>query len=165
MSDSDLCYKSCGEYIVTMKKLPDTQTNESRKDVVNTRCAKFRANKLLVVDIQHKHTGEKIDRIQNTSYQGRTIWYIKSEVITVSDYDQDLDRVCTTGIHYFLSRERAFYWDLKVQNGPYRNWHENGQKKEECTYQEGKLHGPFQSWYSNGKKREECTYKEGKLTK
>ena len=33
MSDIDLCYKSCGDFIVTMKKLPDTVTNESRKEI------------------------------------------------------------------------------------------------------------------------------------
>ena len=58
-SSSSQCYKKCGDYIVTMKKLPDTITNESRRNVVDPLYAKFRADKLMVVSIEHKDTGEK----------------------------------------------------------------------------------------------------------
>jgi hypothetical protein len=29
----EICYKSCGNYILTLQKLPDTITNESRSGV------------------------------------------------------------------------------------------------------------------------------------
>jgi len=39
---------------------------------------------------------------------------------------------------------------------------ENGQKKSEETYKNGKLDGLWTSWYENGKKKYEGTYKDGK---
>ena len=162
MSDSDLCYKSCGDYIVTMKKLPDTITNESRKGIVDPLHAKFRADKLLVVSIEHKSTGKCIDKIQNTTYIGRQIWYEESKKVSVSDYYQGEDEVCVPGIHYFLSRDAAFYWDNKtIRNGPFRSWYHNGQPYEEYTYLNGILHGSYHCWYDNGNTNKECSYLNG----
>ena len=162
MSDSDLCYKSCGNYIVTMTKLPDTITNESRTGIVDPMHAKFRADKLLVVTIEHKLTGESIKRIQNTSYCHK-IWYDVSMIVDVSDYDQDPNEVCSTGIHYFLSREAAFYWDNNIENGPVRAWYSNGQVREEYTLVAGKMHGTCRRWHFNCKPRQDCNYVAGKL--
>ncbi len=157
-TDTDLCYKKCGNYIVKMKKLPDTRTNETRTGVIDRKHAKFRADKLFVVSIEHETTGEKIDEIENTFYEEK-VCYIVSQEVSVEDYDPDLNRVCTTGIHYFLSRESAFYWNIaKVKDGQYYKWYENGQKNEECTYRDGVKHGPYHSWYENSQKEEECTY-------
>ena len=188
MSNTDLCYKSCGDYIVTMKKLPDTVTNESRKDVVDPLYSKFRADKLLVVRIEHKNTDETVTHVQNTTYRKKKIWYEVSKEVSVTDYNQDLDEVCAPGIHYFLSRDAAFYWnnagiinglrrtwygdgqkklvsnyaDAKL-NGPCQSWYVTGQKRKECSYVSGKLHGPHQSWHINGQKKRDCTYLDGVL--
>ena len=52
--DGSHVFKSCShDWIVVLRKLPDTNTNESRP-VVDPNCAKFRADKLQVVDIIHK---------------------------------------------------------------------------------------------------------------
>ena len=40
------------------------------------------------------------------------------------------------------------------------DWHENGQKKDEYTYENGKMHGPFTEWHENGQKAEESTFKD-----
>lgn len=158
-----LCYKSCGNYIVTMKKLPDTICNESRNNIVDPINAKFRANKLLVVSIQHKITKMVTHEIQNTSYVDQ-IWYRESEVVSVNNYCKDPNIVCAPGIHYFLSLERAFCWGGKIPiNGLYQDWHSNGRKSKECTYVNGKLHGLYQKWYSDGTKHEVCTHINGVL--
>ena len=61
-------------------------------------------------------------------------------------------------------------------DGPFTMWHENGQKKEESTYKDGKEDGLrtqatikdgepvdlMTQWYENGQKKEESTYKDGK---
>ena len=155
MSDSDTCYTCCGDYIVTMKKLPDTVTNESRKDVVDPLHAKFRANKLLVVSIKHLITGKKIDRIQNMSYQNKKIWYEASKEVI----EPDLDKV---GINYFRSREAAFYWQNdQIKDGLMRAWHDNGQIDEECPIVNGKVHGLYRSWYESGQKRNETMFING----
>ena len=41
-------------------------------------------------------------------------------------------------------------------------WYENGQKKEETTYKDGKPDGLYTARWINGQKREEVTYKDGK---
>ena len=40
--------------------------------------------------------------------------------------------------------------------------HENGQKKAEGPFKDGKIEGLVTEWYENGKKRNEGTYKDGK---
>ena len=40
-------------------------------------------------------------------------------------------------------------------------WYEDGKKKSETTYKDGKKDGLFLQWYENGKKQEEGTFKDG----
>tara|TARA_B100001013_G_C24487158_1_gene393662 strand:- start:37 stop:450 length:414 start_codon:yes stop_codon:yes gene_type:complete len=42
-------------------------------------------------------------------------------------------------------------------------WYENGQKKEETTYKDGKPDGLYTGWWKNGQKKYEVTFKDGKL--
>ena len=150
-----LCYKSCGNYIITMKKLPDTICNECRKDIVDPLHAKFRADKLYVICIEHKKTGKKIDRIQHTSYPDKKVWYEESKEVFVPDYGKDIDKVYGQGIYYYLSRDVAYYCGNRIKDGLYRSWYDNGQKKDECTYVAGKKDGLHQLWYEDGQKNEE----------
>jgi antitoxin component YwqK of YwqJK toxin-antitoxin module len=39
-------------------------------------------------------------------------------------------------------------------------WYESGQKKEESTYKAGKLEGPYTAWYDNGRKKVEGVYRD-----
>jgi len=50
-----------------------------------------------------------------------------------------------------------------VRSGRFQIWHENGQKKGEVHFKDGKLDGLGSSWYENGKKRGEGQFKNGKL--
>jgi len=40
-------------------------------------------------------------------------------------------------------------------------WDSDGQKKSEVGYQNGKLSGPYRTWYDNGQRQSEGEYKEG----
>jgi antitoxin component YwqK of YwqJK toxin-antitoxin module len=156
-------FKSCSrEWIVVLKKLEDTKTNESRVDVKDSLYAKFRADKLLVVDIVHKFFDQTIDEITNSAYSNKTIKYKKGEIIEVFNFDKDLDAVCAPGIHYFKSAKAAIYYELIIENGPNKSWHENGQLHIECAYKNGKEDGLYKEWYANGQLEEECTFKDGK---
>jgi hypothetical protein len=117
-----------------MKKLPDTITNESRSKVINNLYAKFRVDKLHVISIEDKDNNMKIDSIENSCYKYNKILYQTGETVTVSDYDLDLDTVCTTGIHYFKSREAAWYWDKEIITGRNVAWYDNGQIEKECNF-------------------------------
>ena len=163
-TESDLCYKSCGEYIVTMKKLSDTICNESRKGIIDQLHAKFRTDKLLVISIEHKETKETLDKVQNTSYLDKKIWYKVSKEVSVTDYDRDVEVIYGKGIHYFLSRETAFYWDnFNIKDGIFKSWYDNGQNTTEYTNVDGKRHGTCRTWNYNGQKITECNYVNGKL--
>jgi len=41
--------------------------------------------------------------------------------------------------------------------------HENGQKKGEVTFKDGKREGLGTMWHANGQKKSEATFKDGKL--
>ncbi|MDA7509052.1 toxin-antitoxin system YwqK family antitoxin [Akkermansiaceae bacterium] len=49
------------------------------------------------------------------------------------------------------------------QDGHDVTWYDNGQKRSEGNYKDGKVHGPVVIWYENGQKRSEGNYKDGKL--
>jgi len=51
----------------------------------------------------------------------------------------------------------------KIKDGLHTEWYDNGHKKEEGTYKDGKKDGLWTSWYENGQKRSETTYKDGEL--
>jgi antitoxin component YwqK of YwqJK toxin-antitoxin module len=161
----DLVYKSCSkEWIVILEKLPDTETNESRSKVKDSRYAKFRADKLKVIDIVHKFdSAKKISEIKNSVYATKTITYSKGKIITVDNFDKNLNTVCAPGIHYFKSRETAHFYELGSPNNEmYKVWYDNGQLYVECTYKDGKLDGLYKEWLENGQPWVDCTYKDGK---
>ena len=47
--------------------------------------------------------------------------------------------------------------------GEYLCKYDNGQKKKEGRYIDGKLIGQWSAWYDNGQKKSEANYKNGKL--
>ena len=58
-------------------------------------------------------------------------------------------------------RLEATYKDGKP-GGLSTSWHENGQKKAEGTFKNGKLEGLWTEWHKNGQKKAEGTFKDGK---
>jgi hypothetical protein len=154
----EICYKSCDNYLLTLQKLHDTITNESRSDVSDSRYAKFRANKLKVIRIEDKDSGKQIDSVENSCYQQSKILYQINKTVVVPDYNLDLDVICTTGVHYFKDREVAWQWQKEIVTGKKTNWYANGQKMKEGTYINGKLEGNYTMWHDNGQKLSEYTY-------
>jgi hypothetical protein len=117
-------YKSCAEYVVILKRLPDTVTNENRNNITNKECklfAKHRGNKFLVEDIFHKFDlANKAYTISNSNFNKSKLEYKIGKVIISDKFDTNLEEVCSNGIHYFLKLECAFYYSLqKIQNGEY----------------------------------------------
>jgi antitoxin component YwqK of YwqJK toxin-antitoxin module len=60
-------------------------------------------------------------------------------------------------------RDGLWYFEGKAFTGIAGLKHENGQKKTETTYKDGKEHGLYTRWYGPGQKSAEGTYKDGKL--
>ena len=50
-----------------------------------------------------------------------------------------------------------------VKDGLHTEWYENGEKKSDGTFKDGKLDGLYTSWSENGQKKGEGTYKDGEF--
>jgi antitoxin component YwqK of YwqJK toxin-antitoxin module len=148
---------------VTLEIPDDAITNMGRKSVVFRETARYRANKAKVLKIEDK-AGRPYSRAKSFIYYTQSLDYIVNETILVEDYDMNLEKVYSSGIHYFLSRRCAAFCELyTIHNGLYQQWYGNGQKASECTYVSGQRNGLHQEWYENGQKREEGTYVNGQL--
>lgn len=147
--------------VVTLEIPDDAVTNVFRKDIVNVDTAKHRTNKAKVLKIEDE-TGKQYSSAESFNYGLKSLKYVVDSTLTVNDYDMDLEKVCSTGIHFFLTRRCAELYGLDtIKNGLYERWHDNGQKEYDCMYVNGKRHGLYQSWHTNGQKRSEYIYVNG----
>ena len=156
-------YKSAGEnseYIVILEIPSDAQTNLERKNVANSKYAKYRCSKALVVDIEHKETKQKVDYVVS-SYINSFV-YTLNEIIEDIYFDDNLEEVCAEGIHFFKTKKQALIYNTRPENGKYKQWHDNGQLWEECVYKDGKIEGKYKQWHDNGQLSVERVYKDGK---
>jgi antitoxin component YwqK of YwqJK toxin-antitoxin module len=90
-------------------------------------------------------------------YYKKTIIYNTGETIISKDYDMDLEKVDTEGIHFFLTRKMAEEYDVyHIENGIRIMYHVNGMKQSEAIFNNGTVNGLYKSWYPSGKKHVEC---------
>lgn len=168
INDPDCVYKSCDKvYIVVLKKLTDTNTNESR-DVADINYAKFRADKLLVVNIIAKFDiSQKIDKTCNSVYKNTRVEYKIGEIVSVNNFETNLSVVCAPGIHYFKTIEPAFYYEIDENNiDTYCSWYDTGAKRSErkCeTIDDQCRKYTITLFFENGHKESECTYENEKV--
>ena len=168
LDDSEYVYKICSNCIVVMKKLQDTRTNENRINVANSLYAKFRADKLYVVKIINSNNMELIKEVTNNNYYIK-ITYKCDEIIVPDIFDENINEVCSSGIHYFKTIDAAFYYrdQLPTQfTGKWVCWYGNGNgnKNYESRYIDGKKTGKWTRWYENGNKSFEGEYINDKKT-
>ena len=160
-------YKRCRNCIVMLEKLEDTLTNESRKNIVNKLYAKFRANKLLVKKIVNIRTLKELTEVTNFVYESQfnnKLKYVVGQIVSVDNYDMNLETVCSQGIHYFLTLERAYYHcNNTIKNGLFLMWFDDGQQLEKSNFIDGKLNGKHEKWHHNGQKNVDANYVNNKL--
>lgn len=163
---SNHVFKSClRKYIIVLKKCHDTITNEARDSVVDKNMAKFRADilhVLLIIDLEDGSTDTT--EIINTYWddkwiQRRTVYTVGLDVEPDS-FDQNINRICSNGIHYFNSLERAYYYDRYWVNytGPHKRWHENGAIHYRGSLIDGKRSGLYEEWQEDGTLKQEWYY-------
>lgn len=129
--------------------------NEDRDDVVDIMHAKHRCSKAKVLDIYHMISGEKRDF--GYSLFDKKFEYRIGKIVSVKDYNKNVDDVCSAGIHYFLSEDVAFCWNIDedyakqiMWTGVLKDWYENGRLKFEASFKNGVYEGEVKSWQSNG---------------
>jgi len=178
-------YKAAGNYIITLQIDPDGENNLDRDGVVDKNYAKFRCREAQVVKIKSKFGKETLDSIESDYHKG-FIYKVGEKVVEPSYNEKYKNNVCGDGIHFYLSKEAAYYHRLYGINGlikdfypsgqlsqqgvwknlnPDGEWlcyHENGVLQEKNIYQNGNLHGLHQTWYNNGKQAEITNYIDGK---
>lgn len=171
--DDELVYKKCLQtYIIVMKKLHDTITNESRTSVVNRDYAKFRANRLEVLLIINLVNGSISEQSVTNRFSDKTVCYTVGSIVKPDRFDTDLDSVCSSGIHYFRSLERTYYYNIITNyynivtnednfDGQLKQWGDDGGLCKQCTYIKGKCNGLCEEWHMNGKLSSRCNYADG----
>ena len=114
LKDKKYVYKGTDKAIIVLKLLDDTQTNEHSFTVVNRNFARFRANKLLVVDI--------ID-IMNPSLHLKEIRcpFCPEFLFSVGEIVEEpkftlFETDKKNGIHYFTTVDGAFYYKMYKKN-------------------------------------------------
>lgn len=140
--NSEYLFKKCNRrYLVILKKVPTTLTNESRKYVVDPQSAKFRANHLEVVKIidlridPYNSDIIELEKITSVFHNSALItkinkgWvdrkslkpeqklkvtteYIVGQIVYADHWTNEINKICDHGIHYFKSLEPAYYYSI-----------------------------------------------------
>ncbi len=159
-----LRFKACRNSIVTLELLNDTKTNEKR-NVINDKYAKFRCDKVNVINIIEVKTGNKMEK--DVSIRDNKFIYSLGEVVEADYFSKNLDDVCAGGIHYFKTKEAALSWfyrqNYNFPDGKWIEWHENGQKCSEGTYKNREKYGEWTIFHDNGQKHSKGTFKNGEF--
>lgn len=149
-------YKKCEmnhvSWIVVMKKTPETKTNEGRKNVKDPDKAKFRANLLSVVEIFNIADPSITEKSISNTYCHKITVYEVGKDVRPDLFDENLEEVCTYGIHYFKTLEPAyFYMDPPPQyTGTAVEWFDDGAISSEGPVVCGLKHGEFTYRWNEG---------------
>ena len=130
-------YKKCqGRRIVELEILGDT--NEDRVDIVDKQCAMMRCSEARVIQIYDMFDNDIKYDLACGFYKHDEVGeipdcpkYRLGQIAKPDKWDDNIDEVHTNGIHYFLSKEPAFYWETweYCLDGIDKEWHENGRQK------------------------------------
>jgi antitoxin component YwqK of YwqJK toxin-antitoxin module len=148
--------------VITLEIPEDAITNVKRTNIVHAETAKYRTNKAKVIKIEDSD-GKTYEEAVSFQYYNGTLTYNLKQGIRCPDFDMNLEKVCSNGIHFFLTKSLAETYGLKtIENGVLTAWHDNGTKYEETPFVNGKINGTYSCWRDNGTLYNECTYVNGK---
>ncbi len=174
-----VCLKTCMVdygFLVTLEiPLENNANNMNRSSIVDRQFAKMRCQKAKVLKIENMYSGESLpDDFTCYSQYDNSFAYKKDEIVSVSNFDTDIDNVCAAGIHFFLSIEAVHYYDAllnlstfdsTINSGnliPVKKFDNNGRLLVSCEYLNGKRHGnylwnddeniSFKGTFNNGKR-------------
>jgi len=128
------------------------QNNEDREGIVNKRFAKMRCSEALVKRI-YDIRDEWIEYDKARSCHDYDFVYRVGQIITPDSYDENPNKVCANGIHYFLSEHAArnfFSKRTRLKKSEYFvTYHNNGRMREECTLG-ARAHRSYKKWDAKG---------------
>lgn len=100
-------YKKCGNYVVKLLIPASAVTNELRPGIVNAFRAKYRTNIAYVDDI----IGHNAPKYVVSTFHKKWLRYEIGKLVECTDFDYNIKKICSPGIHYFLSYEQAVNYD------------------------------------------------------
>ena len=125
-------YKKCHNGRIAVLEILG-KNNEEREDIVDKSFAGMRCSMARVVRIYDMHDPE-LEYEEAFGIYNKYFKYAVGEVVEPFDeFDEDLNKVCSSGIHYFLREEPAYYWKYEPENGLCEGWYINGQIMLRCT--------------------------------
>lgn len=123
--NTDYVFKRCAwvyyDCIVILKKPKDNFKSNEDRDLSNKNFAKYRCNGLITVAIYDLIKKKFIDVLSHRVQTADTLLKVTYKVgqLTIPDsYDEDINAICTHGIHYFLNLNCA----LRYSNGYVREY-------------------------------------------
>ena len=157
LTDPDMRFKSCQvKYIVVLKMLPCTKTNESRTTNNTTpNNAIYRGSEFEVVMIFNKFRPEDQPFEIENSYYHTKLKYIVGKIAKADSFNDDIEILISHGINYFKSFIPAFFCELtchRSYTGKVMNWFNDGQFYYECEYINGNISGPYRMFHHGTEK-------------
>lgn len=139
-----IVYKSANKYIITLGiPLAVSKTNLNRH-VDDKNFAKYRTNCVDILEIQDKITGELISSI-SSDFDKDFIYEINTRIILDDKgYDDKQNLICVGGIHFYTTREAAFWHNFKkiipkTGNFTAKGFSDDGFFEAQYYYIDGKL--------------------------
>lgn len=174
-NDPTFVYKYCVDivhdkpYIVVLQKISDSKNNENRSNALDRNYAKFRANKLLVVEIiDYNHPDVNVDSVvtkfERQGFVTVCTTYKTNTIVEPNNYDDKIDNVCSTGIHYFSTLIPALFYKNVPDHftGKWYEWNDDGIKIKEYNYVNDMAHDKIYKWHDNGGLKVVENYNVGK---
>ena len=140
IEDPEYVYKNCEDmYVIILKKRENTITNETRISLINPLHAKYRANTLDVVKVINVITLLQTDVTTCSSHNSHNEIEYRQGITVSTEFDKNINRVCSKGIHYFKSIDCAFYYRQFKDNftGLYYTWSMYGKLTHIDLYNNG----------------------------
>jgi antitoxin component YwqK of YwqJK toxin-antitoxin module len=122
------------------------KNNEIRNDIIDPDFAKYRCKSAKVMKIYNLKTNEEYKYAISSRYKKKTLTYIVDEIITDDDYDEDIDVIQTSGIHYYKT-ENAATTSIKPDDGDYITYLDNGAICTKYEYKNGRPFGEIYSYH------------------
>ncbi len=162
-------YKRASGHLVTLEIIG--QNNEGREGIDRLR-AKHRTARARVLSITDCGNELKTYEEATSDVDFYFDYRVGREAVPVQKYDPNVDRICGSGIHYFLTKDLAidYYPVTTLGTGPpYPNatrvvqqWSDNGKTLElNLPFRNGLLHGECID-YKGLTKRWQCFFVNGK---
>ena len=105
-------YKKCGSFLVLLYIPNCVNNNEKRVNIIDSRFAKFRAERAWCVGIYDTHALKESNICTNSTYLLKTAIYKLGTWTFAHAFNTDVNMVCASGIHYFNHWLPAYFWNV-----------------------------------------------------